>query len=248
MITGGAGFLGDHFCGALLEAGARVVSIDRVAGMRSAVEYMIADISEESEVIQVTERICDDIGVPHVLVNNAASKSTRVRSFYLPFEHSTLEMWNEVVAVNLSGAYLVTREIGRRMRENGSRGSIINLGSIYGVLGPDQRIYIGSDHQSVGGEINVPAVYSATKAGIIGLTVYLAAYWGRYGIRVNAISPGGIFDEQNDTFVSLYSARVPLGRMGEPKELATALLFLASDASSYVTGQNLLIDGGLSAW
>jgi len=126
------------------------------------------------------------------------------------------------------------------------RGSIVNTLSIYGIVGPDQRIYEGSSYE--GRAINTPAIYSASKAGLWGLTKYLATYWGGNGVRVNAITPGGVFSGQNDVFVDRYSARVPLGRMAHKNELCGALVFLASDASSYVTGQNLVVDGGLTAW
>src|SRR5690606_25978900 len=123
---------------------------------------------------------------------------------------------------------------------------IIHTASIYGVVAPDQRIYEGSLY--MGRQINTPAVYSASKAGVIGLSNYLAAYWAKDNIRVNVLTPGGIESGQNETFRNKYSNRVPLGRMGEANELHGALLYLASDASSYVTGQNMIVDGGLSCW
>jgi NAD(P)-dependent dehydrogenase (short-subunit alcohol dehydrogenase family) len=132
------------------------------------------------------------------------------------------------------------------MLKQNSPASIIQTASIYGVVGPDQRIYKGSEY--LDREINTPAVYSASKAAVIGLTSYLAAYWGKNNIRVNSLTPGGIESGQNEAFTQLYSNRVPLGRMGRIDELSSALIFLASDASSYVTGQNLVVDGGLNCW
>jgi NAD(P)-dependent dehydrogenase (short-subunit alcohol dehydrogenase family) len=132
------------------------------------------------------------------------------------------------------------------MIKAGTRGSIVQISSIYGVNAPDQRIYEGSEYN--GRPINTPAVYSVSKAGVIALSAYLAAYWGGKGIRVNTISPGGMFSGQNAQFVMRYSDKVPMNRMGDPKELEGALLLLASDASSYITGQNFLIDGGLTIW
>jgi NAD(P)-dependent dehydrogenase (short-subunit alcohol dehydrogenase family) len=149
------------------------------------------------------------------------------------------------MAVNLDGMFLVAREIGQRMARRGG-GSIIQTASIYGALAPDQRIYEGSEY--LGRPINTPPVYSASKAGVIGLTRHLAAYWADKGVRVNAITPGGVESGQNDTFQRRYAARVPMGRMARRDEMVGALIFLASDASSYITGQNIMVDGGLSAW
>jgi NAD(P)-dependent dehydrogenase (short-subunit alcohol dehydrogenase family) len=132
------------------------------------------------------------------------------------------------------------------MLKQGRGGSIVQTASIYGVVAPDQRIYEGSSY--LGGAINTPAVYSASKAAVVGLTKYLASYWGAHGIRVNTLTPGGVESGQNDVFSRKYSARVPLGRMAQANEMQSALLFLASDASSYMTGQNLVIDGGLTCW
>jgi NAD(P)-dependent dehydrogenase (short-subunit alcohol dehydrogenase family) len=126
------------------------------------------------------------------------------------------------------------------------RGSIINTLSIYGVVAPDQRIYEGSSYE--GRSINTPAVYSTSKAALWGLTKYLATYWADRGVRVNALTPGGVFSGQNDAFVQRYGARVPMGRMAEREEMCGALLFLASPAASYITGQNIIVDGGLTAW
>jgi NAD(P)-dependent dehydrogenase (short-subunit alcohol dehydrogenase family) len=149
------------------------------------------------------------------------------------------------MAVNVDGYFYVAREAGTRMAARG-RGSIIQTASIYGVVGPDQRIYEGSEY--LGHAINTPAVYSASKAAVIGLTKHLATYWGHRGVRVNALTPGGVRSGQNHVFERQYAHRVPLGRMGEPEDMANALIFLASDASSYITGQNLIVDGGLTSW
>ncbi len=150
------------------------------------------------------------------------------------------------MSVNLDGMFLVAQAVGRRMVEQKIGGSIVQTSSIYGVVAPDQRIYEGS--QYMGRPINTPAVYSTSKAGVIGLTRYLAAYWGDAGIRVNTITPGGVESGQNDEFRQRYTARVPLGRMADRRDMLGALVFLASDASSYVTGQNLIVDGGLTCW
>jgi NAD(P)-dependent dehydrogenase (short-subunit alcohol dehydrogenase family) len=239
-----------------MAAGATVIAMDldvdsierSVAPETSGLIAIRVDLAEEASVVETASRIEKDHGTPCVLVNNAASKSSDVRTFFKPFEETSLANWEEVMAVNVSGMMLMCREFGSRMSAGRKGGSVINISSIYGVVAPDQRIYEGSHYADLGGAINTPAVYSTSKAAVLGLTRYLATYWAHAGIRVNAISPGGVGSGQNETFKAKYSARVPLGRMAEASELEGALLYLASDASSYVTGQNLIVDGGLSAW
>ena len=142
--------------------------------------------------------------------------------------------------------FLVAKAVGKQMVAQGKGGSVIQTASIYGVMAPDQRIYEGSFY--LGRQINTPAVYAVSKAGVIGLTKYLAAYWADKGIRVNTLTPGGTESGQNDEFKRRYSNRVPLARMAQAHEMVGTLLYLASDASSYVTGQNIIVDGGLSIW
>jgi NAD(P)-dependent dehydrogenase (short-subunit alcohol dehydrogenase family) len=182
------------------------------------------------------------LGLASVLVNNAATKS---ENFFAPFEDFPIEDWEAVMRVNTTGVMLGCQEFGSGMAQRG-RGSIINILSIYGIVAPDQRIYDGSEYE--GRAINTPAVYSASKAAVWGLTRYLASYWGRQGVRVNAVTPGGVFSGQNDTFVKRYGERAPLGRMAQRDELCGALIYLASPASSYVTGHNLVVDGGWTVW
>jgi NAD(P)-dependent dehydrogenase (short-subunit alcohol dehydrogenase family) len=150
------------------------------------------------------------------------------------------------MGVNIDGMFLMAQAAGRQMVAQGRGGSIIQTASIYGVVAPDQRIYEGSEY--LGRPINTPAAYSASKAAVIGLTRYLASYWGANAIRVNTLTPGGVESGQNEVFSRKYSARVPLARMARADEMQSALLFLASDASSYMTGQNLIVDGGLTCW
>jgi NAD(P)-dependent dehydrogenase (short-subunit alcohol dehydrogenase family) len=180
-----------------------------------------------------------------ILLNNAASKTRDVDAFFAPVATFSLETWREIMAVNLDGMFNVAQVFGTLMAERGY-GSIVQTASIYGLMAPDQRIYEGSEYQ--GRAINTPAVYTASKAGVIGLTKHLAAYWGAQGVRVNTLTPGGVESGQNDTFKQRYGARVPLGRMARADEMVGAVLFLVSDAASYVTGQNIAVDGGLSAW
>jgi NAD(P)-dependent dehydrogenase (short-subunit alcohol dehydrogenase family) len=193
----------------------------------------------------MADRVEAELGPVDVLHNNAATKGRDLDRFFDSVKDFDIAVWREIMAVNLDGAFLVAREIGERMAARG-RGSIIQTASIYGELGPDQRIYEGSHY--LGRPINTPPVYSASKAGIAGLTRYFAAYWGAQGVRVNTLTPGGVSSGQNETFDRHYSARVPLGRMAAADELVGALVFLASDASSYVNGQNIVVDGGLAAW
>ena len=150
------------------------------------------------------------------------------------------------MSVNVDAMFLTAKAVGRRMIADGKGGKIVQIASIYGCVGPDPSIYKGSRYLGV--EINTPAVYSASKAAVLGLTKYLATYWGSSGIRVNSISPGGVASGQNEEFVSRYSAKVPMARMGERTEIAATLLFLVSEDSSYVTGQNIIVDGGFTAW
>lgn len=191
-------------------------------------------------------KVSNIFGKIDILHNNAATKTDSLRSFFEPFESYNLSTWREVMSVNLDGMFLMAQSVGNQILSQGSAGSIIQTASIYGVVAPDQRIYAESKYLGV--EINTPAVYSASKAAVIGLTQYLAAYWGKQNIRVNSLTPGGIGSGQNNVFKFNYSNRVPMGRMGKVEELSAALLFLASDASSYVTGQNLIVDGGLTCW
>ena len=248
-MTGAAGILGQGAVAAFLEAGARVCALDRSAAdldkLGADGERLLkiaTDVSDPHSVRAAAERLHGHWGVADALFNNAATKS---ENFFAPFEDFPLDDWNTVLAVNLTGAMLCSQVFGAPMAQRGS-GSIVNTLSIYGIVAPDQRIYEGSMYE--GRPINTPAVYSVSKAALWGLTQYLAAYWGSAKVRVNAVSPGGVFSGQNDTFVSRYSARVPFGRMAEADEISGAVVFLASRAASYVTGQNIVVDGGLSVW
>jgi NAD(P)-dependent dehydrogenase (short-subunit alcohol dehydrogenase family) len=254
LVTGGAGILGARFAAVLAGLGARVALVDRDAALvrrvaedvnarqPAAATPYVADITRPEDLRRVRAEIERTLGGFDVLVNNAAAKSP---NFFAPFEQFPLEDWAQVMAVNTTGVMLGCQVFGSLMAERGS-GSIINILSIYGIVAPDQRIYQGSLYE--GHPINTPAVYSTSKAAVWGLTKYLASYWGARGVRVNAVSPGGVFSGQNEVFVEKYSYRVPMGRMARPDEIAHAVAFLASDASSYVTGQNIVVDGGLTVW
>lgn len=254
VLIGGAGLLGARFVRALVSHGASVAIVDR-DGNRAAeisedvkrfastsVRSFEADITRPEDLVVLRQAVISELGEVDVLINNAATKSL---NFFLPFEEFPLEDWNYVMSINTTGVMLSCQVFGSAMAKRRS-GSIINTLSVYGVVAPDQRIYEGAAYE--GHAINTPAVYSTSKAAIWGLTKYLAAYWGHLGVRVNAITPGGVFTGQNETFVSQYSSRVPLGRMANIDEINGAVVFLASDASSYITGQNIIIDGGLTVW
>ena len=255
VVTGGCGLLGAQYCNCLSEAGAHVIIADleqkkclhlenEIREKGFAATGMAVDLSDETSVKSWAEKIKNDFSGVDIIVNNAAIKTP---GFFTPLEEYKLEDWNGVLAVNITAMFLIVRELGPAMLVNG-KGSIINISSIYGVVAPDQRLYEGSGFTDTGNPFNTPLVYSVTKGAVIAFTRYLAAYWGPRGIRVNTLTPGGVFSGQNDTFTQKYSSKVPLGRMAEKEELLGALLFLASDASSYVNGQNIIVDGGLTIW
>ena len=257
VVTGGAGILGRRFCAGLADFGARVAIVDldetaalalatRIADSYGAAALGIGcDVTDPGSVAHMVERVEAELGPIEVLHNNAAAKAADLDAFFAPTERYSPATWREVMAVNIDGMFLVAQAVGRGMAARG-RGSIIQTASIYGIRAPDQRIYEGSEYQ--GRAINTPAVYSTSKAAVVGLTRYLATYWGETGVRVNTLTPGGVESGQNETFRQRYGARVPMGRMAEADEMVGALIFLASDASSYVTGQNIIVDGGLSVW
>jgi NAD(P)-dependent dehydrogenase (short-subunit alcohol dehydrogenase family) len=258
VVTGGLGLLGSAFSRSLAEYGAHVVvvDLDSAAAGAAAEEHEQAtgrrclglgcDVADEKAVSMMVDETVATFGSVDILFNNAASKSPNLQAFFAPPEDYDLRTWRETMAVNLDGLFLVARSVGKRMIEQGAGGSIVQTSSIYGMLGADRRIYEGSHY--LGHQISTPPVYATSKAGVIGLTRYLATDWARHGIRVNALVPGGVQSGQNDVFVEKYSARVPLGRMAQVRDMVGPALFLASDASNYMTGQCVVVDGGLSAW
>ena len=258
VVTGGAGILGQHFCTGLAESGASVVVVDvqkdkaqelaKTLKVRCKVEVIgiACDVSDQKSVQKMVAQVVDKFGEINILHNNAAGKSENLNAFFAPFEEYSLEQWREIMAVNLDGMFLIAQAVGKQMVMQKTGGSIIQTGSIYGVMAPNQDIYQGSSY--LGREINTPAVYTASKAAVIGLTKHLATYWADQGIRVNTLSPGGTESGQNDEFKRRYSERIPMRRMAQAEEMVGALLYLASDASSYVTGQNIVVDGGLNTW
>jgi len=261
VVTGGFGQIGAEFVRALHERGARVavtsrrdvtdpaarLEIDDPDGRLLAVTM---DITDKTSVDAGFDRIVAAWGVPTVVVNNAGldTQPSAPPEVSGPFEDFPVEVFREVVDTNLVGTFLVTQAAGRRMRDAGVGGSIINVGSIYGMVSPVQDIYAYKAEET-GIPFIKPVAYSAAKSGLYNLTRYCATYWGRAGIRVNTLTPSGVRrDTQDATFQANYTARMPIGRMAEADEYNGALVFLASDASAYMTGSNLVVDGGWTAW
>jgi NAD(P)-dependent dehydrogenase (short-subunit alcohol dehydrogenase family) len=258
VVTGGTGILGKRFCAGLAEFGAKVAVVDldedNVVAYANELQEVYGvecvgvacDVRQPDSVKNMTDNVEKILGPIEILHNNAASKGSDLKKFLAPLEGYSLDTWNEVMSVNLDGMFLVAQAIGTEMAKRGC-GSIIQTASIYGAtMGADQSIY--KDSEYMGMHINTPPVYPVSKGGVVGLTNYLATYWAQKGVRVNALSPGGVESGQNDIFYNKYSKRVPMQRMANADEIVGALIFLASDASSYITGQNIFIDGGLSAW
>lgn len=261
IVTGGVGLLGAEFCRTLAEAGAAVAVVDLNSASASAVADTLTksgyaarafptDITKPDSVNAMVEGVLKAFGRIDILVNSAALDPKfdpdAVKKGMAPgaFEDYPLEQWNAAMNVNLTGMFLMTQACVKPMLAQGKKGSIINICSTYGLNGPDQRIYI-KDGQRVAFK---PVYYTVTKAGVMGFTKYLAAYYAGTEIRVNALTPGGVFNNHEEYFVTNYSAKTILGRMAKKDEMNGALLFLASDASSYMTGNNVVVDGGWTAW
>lgn len=258
VVTGGAGILGSEFCRALCELGATVVCLDiysdafqQVVGElqgkfgNDRVSGLLCDVADPKSVEASVTEIIHQYSRIDILVNNAATKTKNLVDFFTPFSEFSLKTWREVMAVNLDGMFLMAQAVGKHMVKR-RHGVIAQTSSIYSLMAPDNRIYEGSHYLDQ--EINTPAVYTTSKAGVIGLTKHLATLWSDYGIRVNALCPGGVDSGQNNEFNKKYSARVPMGRMAEKIDIVGPMIFLVSEASRYMTGQVLYADGGLSAW
>lgn len=260
-ITGGAGLLGVQHGAAVAEMGGIPVLLDLMGDQAEAAARDIAlrcggeaaglacDITRRGEVENALETILEKWGRIDGLVNNAANNpkvEDAQSQAWSRLENFPLEQWNQDFAVGVTGAFLCAQVLGTEMARRG-RGVIINVASDLAVIAPDQRLYrkerLPEDQQPV-----KPVTYSVVKTALIGLTRYLATYWAGQGVRVNAISPGGVFNNQDEVFLSRIRPLIPLGRMAERNEYQAAMVFLLSDASSYMTGQNLIIDGGRSCW
>ena len=257
VVTGACGRLGPIWAQALLAAGARVAALDMpgarpTPGFESLAaaypDHLVrtdCDITNRASIEAAADAVCSRWSVPAVLVNNAGvdqppdSGGNRSRIEQLP-----LEQFRRMVEVNLLGTFQVIQVFGARMVAEG-RGSIINIGSLYASVSPDQRFY---DHLAGDLPFLKSPAYGASKAGVVNMTKYFSTLWGPSGVRVNTLSPGGVLGGQDEQFKAKYGSRVPLGRMAVPDDLTGPLVFLATAASSYVTGHELRVDGGFTAW
>jgi len=261
VVTGGPGLLGKEFCNTLAEAGAAVVVVDINAQAAQALASQIVqaghqalaaptDVTDPASVKQMVETTLQQFGRLDVLVNSAAldpkfdPEAARRGIPAGSFEDYPLESWKQALDVNLTGMFLCCQAAVKPMLAQGKKGSIINICSTYGLVAPDQRLYQRDGKQAA----YKPVYYSVTKAGVLGLTRYLSTYYAGTDLRVNALTPGGVFNNHDEVFLKAYSARTVMGRMAHKHEMNGALLFLASDASSYMTGGNLVVDGGWTAW
>jgi NAD(P)-dependent dehydrogenase (short-subunit alcohol dehydrogenase family) len=242
IVTGGCGLIGKEIVKGLSQFGANVYIADQNEAeakklTEQNIKYINLDITSEKSVRDVVERVVSESGKIDILVNCAYP---RTKDWGVKFENVKFDSWKLNVDNHLGGYFLMCKEAAMIMKEHGG-GSIINLASIYGIVAPDFSIYDDT-------EMTMPVAYASIKAGIIAMTKYLATYFGSSNIRANIISPGGIYDNQAPSFVEKYSRKTPLGRMGKPDEIVGAVIYLASDASFFVTGQNILVDGGWTAW
>lgn len=255
LVTGASGNLGHHYAQAFIDAGARVIGLDVGPTPRSAAllescpdrfAFLKSDVTDKAALESALDAARDRFGVPTVLVNNAAIDSPPSAPLEEngPFETYPEASWDKVLGVNLKGTFLCCQVFGSAMAAQ-RRGSIINIASIYGVVSPDQSIY---EYRRQRGEVFFkPVAYSASKSGVLNLTRYLATYWARQGVRVNTLTIAGVSAGQEKAFLDAYCDRIPIGRMAQADEYNGAVMFLASQASRYMTGSNLVIDGGWTA-
>jgi NAD(P)-dependent dehydrogenase (short-subunit alcohol dehydrogenase family) len=241
IVTGGAGQIGSEIVRGLEQRGARVAVFDLET------DRFRVDVTDREAIEQATEQVVRELGAPHVLVNAAAldSPPDAPAAEVGPVESYPEESFDAVMRVNVKGTFLCCQVVGARMAAE-ARGSIVNISSVYGMLSPIQDLY--EFRRSDGEEFFKPIAYSVSKSAVYNLTRYLATYWAKSGVRVNTLTLAGVANEQPQEFVDAYTARMPLGRMADVGEVVGPVVFLASDASSYVTGANLVADGGWSAW
>jgi len=257
VVTGALGQLGRIWTRTLLGAGASVAALDRAGAAPGPAWEAIVEEFGEKRVVTIVADVCDRgslagaldttvaaLGPPDVLVNNAGIDQPPARTSTTRLEDITSDAFSAVLAVNVVGAFQAIQVFGGAMVVEG-RGSIVNIGSLYATVSPDARMY---DHIAVDPPFLKPPAYGASKAALVNLTRYFATHWAAFGVRVNTLSPGGVAGKQDDAFIQKFSARVPMGRLAVDDDLVGPLLFLASDASAYVTGIDLRVDGGYAAW
>lgn len=262
IVTGGLGQLGAQYVKTLHDRGAKVAAlatrvdaarVDRVLGAIKDSDRLLCaevNITDKASINWVLDSIEAKWGVPDGLVNNAGvdTQPSAPPEVSGPFEEFPEEVFREVVEVNLVGTFLMTQQVGKRMKQAGKGGSIINVGSIYGVVSPVQDIY-SYKKEDTGIPFVKPVAYSAAKSGLYNFTRYCATYWGRDGIRVNTLTLSGVErSDQDPRFQKNYTNRIPIGRMAKAHEYNGAVVFLLSDASVYMTGSNVVVDGGWTAW
>jgi NAD(P)-dependent dehydrogenase (short-subunit alcohol dehydrogenase family) len=252
IITGGAGLLASEHAIALSEFGAKVVLADfNEEKCNEAIEILkqqninaiakYCDVTQKESWQQLLDDVLNEFGRIDILVNNAGfTNQSKSANYDTTFEKFPLEDWNMIMNVNLTGTFLGCQVVGSKMVEQG-KGAIINIASLYGVVSPNHRIYPGTG-------ISQPVAYSVSKHGVVSLTKYLATLWAEKGVRVNSLTPGGIFNEHKGLFLERFQQLNPIGRMSDKTELRGGIVYLASDASSHVVGHNLIIDGGWTAW
>lgn len=235
VVTGGSGLLGQIIVDYLKNSNAIVISVD-IHQKKVDSHNRLTDLTDALQVAQVIKDIVKDFGCIDGWVNNAYP---RTADWGTKFEHIPVESWRKNVDMHMNSYFICCQYVLEQMKTQGS-GAVINMSSIYGTVGPDFTVYEGTD-------MTMPAAYSAIKGGIVNLTRYLASYYGKHNITVNCVSPGGIFDNQNPIFVENYEKKVPMKRMGASTDIAPSVAFLLSDGARYITGHNLIIDGGWSA-
>jgi len=233
IVSGGSGLIGRNIVEKIKYDGAISINVDKSCETDYNLANISCDITNEQSVSEVIKAVVGKYGKIDGLVNTAYP---RTKDWGLKFEDIPFQSWKINIDLQMNSVFMFCQQVLKQMREQGF-GSIVNLSSIYGTIGPDFTVYNGT-------EMTMPAAYSAIKGGIVNFSRYLASYYGRNNIRINCVSPGGIFDNQPDIFVQNYKAKVPMGRMGTPDDISPAVRFLLSDEAAYITGQNLIIDGG----
>ena len=263
VITGGSGFLGSEFSSTLSDVGAIPIILDKNNASLELLKkkfikkkqrgfFFLVDLNNETKVNVVINSIIKKYRKIDCLINAAGLTGEDMlktdSNFFEKFENYDFKLWQKSLNGNLSSTFILTKSVAKHMLKR-KKGSIINIASDVGIISPDHRIYEANKKINYKGvNFNTPLSYSVAKSGIISMTRYLATYWAKKGIRVNCVSPAGVYKKHNKKFVKQLSERIPLGRMAKPEELNGAIIYLCSNASSYVTGHNLVVDGGRTIW